>query len=158
MLIRKFIFCCSFAFLLAACGKEVGPPVIESIEPAFAPAEALVTIQGANLANIKEVKFSDQVINFNNAYNADNALLLRIATNVPLGEHIISLTTDGGTATTNFRVTLEPPEIFNFTPASAAVGEQVTIKGKNFYEPLTAWFFDSVQAEIVSLAPDSMVI
>ncbi len=158
MLIRKFIFFCLFALLFAACRKDVGPPVIESIEPAFGPAETLVTIQGVNLANIKEVKFSDQVVNFNNAYNAENALLLRIATNIPLGEHVITLTTDGGSVTTNFRITLEPPEIFSFTPASAAVGETITIKGKNFYEPLTAWFFDSVQAEIITAAPDSMII
>jgi len=158
MLIKKFIFCCSLALLLAACRKEVGPPVVDSIEPLFGPAETLVTIQGVNLANIKEVKFSDQVVNFNNAYNADNALLLRIPTNVPLGEHIVTLTTDGGAVTTNFRVTLEPPEIFSFSPASAAIGEKVTIKGKNFYEPLTAWFFDSVQAEIIAAQPDSMVI
>ena len=158
MLIKKFTFVCLLALLLAACGKEVGPPVIDSIEPLFGPAETLVTIEGVNLENIREVKFSEQVVNFNNAYNAENALLLRIPTNIPLAEHVVSLTTDGGTVTTNFRVTLDPPEIFSFSPASAAVGEKVTIKGKNFYEPLTAWFFDSVQAEIIMASPDSMVI
>ena len=158
MLIRKITFGCLLALLLAACGKEVGPPIIESIEPVFGPAETLVTIQGVNLANIKEVKFSEQVVNFNNAYNADNALLMRIPTNIPLGEHVVTLTTDGGVVSTDFRVTLEPPEIFSFAPASAAVGEKVTIKGKNFYEPLTAWFFDSVQAEILTATPDSMII
>ncbi len=158
MLIRKFTFFCLLAICFSSCDKEVGPPVIEIVDPVFGPAETLVTFQGVNLANITEVKFSDQVVNFNNAYNADNALLLRIPTNVPLGEHVVTITTDGGSVTTNFRVTLEAPEIFSFSPASAAVGERVTILGKNFYEPLTAWFFDSIQAEIITAVPDSMII
>ena len=157
MCLRTYLFFLSSLLLLTACRKDVGPPVINSIDPAFGAAETLVVFEGVNLTNIKELKFSDQVVNFNNAYNSDNALLFRIPMNIPLGEHIVTLTTDGGSATTNFRMTLEAPEIFSFSPASAAVGETVTLKGKNFYEPLTLWFFDSIQAEIIHLAPDSLV-
>jgi len=73
---------------IVSCGKEAGPPVIENISPVFGPAESLITIEGVNLANISEIKFSEQVINFNTAYNADHALLFRVPTNVPLGEHV----------------------------------------------------------------------
>lgn len=158
MSIKNCLFFLFGLLFIASCREEVGPPVIQSINPVFGPAETLVTFEGVNLGNIKELKFSDQVINFNNAYNADNALLLRIPMSLPLGEHVVTITTDGGSATTNFRVTLDPPEIFNFSPASAAVGEQVTIKGKNFFEPLSIWFFDSIPANIINFAPDSVVV
>jgi len=49
---------------IVSCGKEAGPPVIENISPVFGPAESLITIEGVNLANISEIKFSEQVINF----------------------------------------------------------------------------------------------
>lgn len=143
---------------IVACQKEVGQPAIESITPAFGPAESLITIEGVNLANIEEVRFSEQVINFNTAYNADNALLLRVPTNIPLGEHLVTITTGGGVVTTNFRVTLDPPEIFNFSPESAAPGEIVTVRGKNFFEPMTVWFFDSIEAALVTLTPDSLMV
>ena len=143
---------------IVSCGKEAGPPVIEIISPVFGPAESLITIEGVNLANISEIRFSDQVINFNTAYNADHALLFRVPTNVPLGEHVVTITTDGGTVTTDFRVTLDPPEIFNFSPESAAPGETVTVRGKNFFEPMTVWFFDSIEAELITLAPDSLMV
>ncbi len=140
-----------------SCEKETNPPVIESISPTFGPAETLVTFEGVNLGDLKELRFGDQVINFNTAYNSQNALLLRIPTNLTVGEYEVSYTTNGGTATTNFRVTLEPPEIFSFSPASASVGERVTVLGKNFFEPMQVWFFDSMEAEIVHLAPDSLI-
>ena len=141
-----------------ACRKEAGQPVIENISPVFGPAESLITIEGINLANIQEIRFSEQVINFNTAYNADQALLLRVPTNVPLGEHVVTITTDGGEVTTNFRVTLDPPEIFNFSPESAEPGEIVTVRGKNFFEPMTVWFFDSIEAELLTLTPDSLTV
>ncbi len=145
-------------FLWSACEKDVGAPVIENVDPVFGPSETLVTFEGMNLADITELSFSGQVINFNTAYNSDNALLLRIPTNVPLGEHEVAITTAGGTATTNFRVTLEPPEIFEVRPESASPGETVTILGKNFFDPVEVYFFDSVRAEIITQFPDSMEV
>lgn len=147
----------SVLLVMLSCTEDVPPPIIVEVNPAFGPAETLVVFEGMNLENIKEVAFSDQVVNFNTAYNAENALLLRIPTNVPLGEHVVSITTDGGTASANFRVTLDPPEIFSFSPESAAEGEEVIIKGKNFFEPLAVYFFDSIQANITTATPDSII-
>ncbi|MEM1120201.1 MAG: glycan-binding surface protein [Bacteroidota bacterium] len=159
MVARIHLLLFSLALLmLAACRKEAGQPVIDNIVPTFGPAESLITIEGVNLGNIETVKFSDQIVNFNTAYNAENALLMRVPTNVPLGEHVVTITTEGGSVTTNFRVTLDPPEIFNFLPESAAPGEVVTVRGKNFFEPMTVWFFDSIQAELLTLTPDSLMV
>ena len=146
------------ALACIACNPDPDPPLIESVEPAFGPAETLVTFEGANLANLKTITFSDQEVNFNTAYNSDVALLFRIPTNVPLGEHTVEFVTDGGVATTTFRVTLDPPAIFSINPEFASPGETVTIFGKNFFDPVEVFFFDSVRAEILTLAPDSIVV
>lgn len=143
---------------LASCRKDVGTPVITSVSPEFGPVETLVTIEGANLADIQQITFNDQIINFNTAYNADNALLMRIPTDVPLGDYVVTLRTEGGEVKTNFRVSEDVPEVFSFAPASAAVGEEVVIKGENFFEPLQVWFFDSIPANIVTFSADSIVV
>lgn len=140
-----------------ACTEEINEPISENISPLFGPAETLITIEGSHLGEIKQITFSDQSINFNTAYNADHAILFRVPTNIPLGEHVVTLFTEGGMASTNFRITLDPPEIFGFSKESASTGEQLVVRGKNFFEPLKLFFFDSIQAEIVDFAPDSIV-
>lgn len=154
---KIFLFLVVSSFFLA-CEKDVLPPEITSINHLFGPAELLVTIEGRNLANITEVAFSGQPVNFNTAFNSDIALLMRIPTNVPLGPHEVTLTTAGGTATTNFRVTLDPPSIFRVSPTAALPGDMVSIVGKNFYPPLEVFFFDSVAAEIILENEDSLVV
>lgn len=142
---------------ISACEKPERPGGLTA-DPVFGPAGTLVTFEGDNLDNIFEVRFSDQVVNFNTAYNSDNALLFRIPENLPLGDHIVSIETEGGTATTEFRVTLEAPEIFRFAPESADVGQEVTIYGENFFDPVEVYFFDSIQAEILTLTSDSVKV
>ncbi|MFK7926287.1 MAG: IPT/TIG domain-containing protein, partial [Bacteroidia bacterium] len=142
--------------VLSACIKDPGPPVIDVLEPVFGPAETLVVIEGQNLGDIQEITFSGQVVNFNNAYNADHALLMRIPSSVPLGEHEVIFRTPFGSVSSSFRVTLDPPEIFSVNPQPASPGEVITIYGENFFEPLEVYFFDSIQAEIVLNMPDSI--
>ena len=143
--------------LLFSCEKAPTPNLI-SADPVFGPPETLVTFEGENLANIISLKFSDQVVNFNTAYNSENALLFRIPTNVPLGEHVVTIETEGGEVMTNFRVTKKPPEIFSIFPESASVGEEVTLYGENFFEPVDIWFFDSIKADITMLTDDSLKV
>lgn len=144
--------------LLMSCQPTPLGPVIDSIEPVFGPEETLVTIEGANLAGVQSITFSGVPINFNNAYNADHALLFRIPSTVPLGDHEVIVTTEGGPVSTNFRVTNEPPEIFALAPESGGPGDIITIHGENFFEPVEVYFFDSIQAEVVLLAEDSLQV
>lgn len=154
----KHLFLLAFVGILLSNCEEVPSPELISLTPSFGPAGTLVTFEGVNMGNILEMKFSDQVINFNTAYNSDNALLFRIPENIPLGEHIVTLETEGGMVTTEFRVTLDPPEIFGFTPESADVGQTVKIYGENFFDPVSVYFFDSIQANVVSLSEDSIEV
>jgi len=144
------------AFL--GCKERQDPPVIISVTPDFAPVESLVTIEGENLEGIQEIYFSNQLINFNTAYNADHALLLRVPTNVPVADHVVEINTSGGSTTFNFRVTEDAPFIEEFLPVSGVVGDEITIYGKNFYEPLEVFFFDSIPAEIIFHSLDSVKV
>lgn len=150
------VLVCGLGFLLASCEENPFSPSIDSIDPVFGSAETLVTIEGSGLGGISEITFSGVPINFNNAYNADHALLFRIPSDVPLGEHEVVLTTEGGSVTTNFKVTFDAPEIFEVFPESAAPGDIISIRGENFFEPIEVYFFDSIQAQVVSITPDSI--
>lgn len=157
MKVRPILFILTLSYLFFSC-KDAPAPVLESVEPVFGPAETLVVFKGTNLSDLETLTFSGQEVNFNNAYNSDNALLFRVPTSIPLGDHEVVFTTAGGSVSTNFRVTLEAPEIFNITPEFASSGDVVTIKGKNFFDPVTVYFHDSIMAEIIYLAPDSMEV
>ncbi|MCI4671090.1 MAG: IPT/TIG domain-containing protein [Bacteroidia bacterium] len=143
---------------LWSCRSDSFQPTISSIEPEFGPEETLVTIQGEHLAEIQSITFSGVPINFNTAYNADHALLFRIPSTVPLGDHEVVLTTELGEVKTDFRVTREAPELFGLFPESGGPGDEITIRGKNFFEPLEVYFFDSVPANIVRFGEDSLVV
>lgn len=155
--IKYFILFATLS-LFFSCEKQQDAPMISMVEPTFGPAETLVTFEGANLENIQEITFSGQPVNFNTAYNSDIALLFRVPNNVPLGDHVVEFKTSGGTTTANFRVTLDPPAIFEIVPEFASPGDVVTIKGENFFDPIRVFFFDSIEAEIVTLFPDSMEV
>lgn len=145
------------AVFFSSCEKVPAPSLI-SIDPIFGPPETLVTFEGENMGGIISLKFSDQVVNFNTAYNSENALLFRIPSNIPLGDHVVTIETEGGELMTNFRVTKEPPEIFSISPESASIGEEITIYGEHFFDPVDLWFFDSIKAEITMLTEDSMKV
>ncbi len=157
MKFRHIFFLLIFSYLFFSC-KDAPAPIIESVDPVFGPAETLVVFEGSNLNDLETLSFSGQVVNFNTAYNSDNALLFRVPANIPLGDHEVVFTTAGGSVSTNFRVTLEAPEIFNVTPEFASSGDIVTITGKNFFDPVTVYFHDSIMADIIYLAPDSMEV
>ena len=148
--------------LLVGCDPDPDAPIIDSISPGFAPAETLVIIEGQHLAEIEQLRLDDQIINFNTAYNADNALLFRVPTNVDPREYTLSLTTAGGTASVPFRVALDAPQIFSLSRTRGPIGSEVTLRGENFFEPLEVFFpmgmEDSVQAEILTFSEDSLVV
>ena len=137
--------------------RKIGEPVLLSIDPQVGAEGTLVTVKGENLANVESITFSGKPINFNTAYNSDVAILFRITQEIPTGLHDVVITTPGGSIQTQFRVTLEAPQIFKVEPEFAAPGDTVKITGVNFFEPLQVFFFDSIQANIIRHEPDSIV-
>ncbi|WNJ19693.1 IPT/TIG domain-containing protein [Pontibacter sp. G13] len=154
----KYLLLGVMGLWVAACQSPKLGPELTVLEPDFGPAETLVTIEGQHLANIQSITFSGQSINFNSAYNADHALLFRIPTDVPLGPHEVVITTPNGEVKTDFRVTHEPPEVFEIFPESGAPGDVVTLRGAHFFSPVEVYFHDSVEAEILVETEDSLLV
>ena len=147
-----------------ACGEA--EPIVTSVVPEFAPADSLIIVQGEHLEGITEMRFDGQLVNFNTAYNADQALLFRVPRNVPPAQYTVTLETDGGTASFPFRVSEAAPQIIEILQDQAALGEVIKIYGANFFDPLEIYFsggldeemrpLDSVPGEIVSFTADTI--
>lgn len=148
---------------------EVDPPELLSLEPEMGPRETLVVMKGNNLAEIRELLFNGEPIAFNTAYNSDVALLFRIPKDISLGEKLVTVRTDGGSFETTFTVSEDPPVVPRFFPRSANEGDLVTLIGENFFEPplevtfktgefIDDMWTDSLQAEIVFAAEDSLIV
>ncbi|WP_198539665.1 IPT/TIG domain-containing protein, partial [Chloracidobacterium thermophilum] len=110
------------------------PPIITNFTPPSGPVGTVVSIFGANFANVTNVRFNGVNATFTVASTT------QITATVPAGATTgpITVTTTGGTATAtpNFIVTTgpTPPIISNFTPPSGPVGTIVTISGSGFVQ------------------------
>ena len=127
------------ALFLAGCEED--PPELISVDPEFGSELQLITVRGANLADITELLFNGQPINFNTAYNSDNALLFRIPEGTPLGMYTVTVRTAGGSFDFPFLVSEPPPTINSFFPRSGDPGDIVTIAGENFFDPPLEVYF-----------------
>ncbi|QUW01563.1 FG-GAP repeat protein [Chloracidobacterium sp. MS 40/45] len=128
------------------------PPIITNFTPPSGPVGTVVSIFGANFADVLNVRF--------NAVNATFTVVspTQITATVPAGATTgpITVTTTGGTATAtpNFIVTTNPapPVITNFTPPSGPVGTVVSIFGANFADVLNVRF-NGVNAMFTVVSP-----
>ncbi|MEO1256151.1 MAG: IPT/TIG domain-containing protein, partial [Bacteroidota bacterium] len=152
---------CGITLLFCSCEEDTSPPIITAVTPEFGAAEDLIIFEGMHLSGIKTLTFNGEVTNFNTAYNSDIALLFRIPTSMEIGDYEVVFTTDGGSTSVPFRVTLEAPQIFSFSESAGGIGDEITIYGKNFFDPLEVYFpteIDSISAELISRSSDSIKV
>ena len=95
---------------------------------------------------------------FNPSFGTDSVLLFRVPETAPLGENNILIESDTEQTSFPFRVTLEPPQVIDFSPKSANDGEVISIIGENFFEPLEVLFFDSIPGKILHSQEDSLSV
>ncbi len=139
--------------------RQIGEPVITSYEPEFGEEATLITVLGSNFEDLTAINFDEEVAaNFNPSFGTNDALLFRVPPDAPLGENMVEIITEHGKTSFPFRVTLQAPSIFDFYPKSANQGSEVTILGKNFFEPLEVLFFDSIAGNIKFAQADSIVV
>ena len=154
----KFLFVIGLCIVISGC-QETGPPSVDTFSPDFGPPETLITVEGSNYIDLISINFNDGVnADFNPSYGTETALLFRVPEDAPLGENLITITSESGETSFPFRVTLEAPQVSDFNPKSANEGEMVYILGENFYEPLTVLFHDSIAGNIIYNDPDSLVV
>ncbi|MBL7992295.1 MAG: IPT/TIG domain-containing protein, partial [Candidatus Kapabacteria bacterium] len=112
-----------FTFIPAA-------PVITGFTPASAPAGATITISGNNFFAASAVHFGG-IAGTSLVVVNDSTVTVRVAASGASG--VVTLTTPSGTATSASAFTFIPaPVISAFAPASASVGDTVSIAGTGF--------------------------
>jgi len=137
------------------------PPSITSFTPASGQVGTEVVITGSG--------FSEQAVDNTVIFGTVEAIVTAAAANqltvtVPQGavSDFISVTVNGLTATsgTSFIVTLPPPVIMSFTPASGPAGTTVTITGSNFSSdaPGNIVRFGTVQASVISATETQLIV
>jgi len=143
--ILKYLCLLSFGTLIfTSCNQSDAPDVI-SFSPESGPAETLITVEGSNFVDLEAIYFDELVhANFNPSFGKEDALLFRVPPDAVVGDNMINIISEHGMTSFPFKVTLDAPSVFNFNPKSANEGDQVSITGKNFFEPLEVLFFDSI--------------
>jgi hypothetical protein len=112
-----------FTFIPAA-------PVITGFTPASAPAGATITISGNNFFGASAVRFGG-ITGTSLVVVNDSTVTVRVAATGASG--VVTLTTPSGTGTSASAFTFIPaPVISAFAPATASVGDTVSIAGTGF--------------------------
>lgn len=134
-------------------------PSLASYSPEFGPVETLITVEGSDFVDLTAINFDENVAaDFNPSFGKEDVLLFRVPADAVIGDNLIRIVTEHGETTFPFRVTLEAPSVFDFSPKSANEGDHVWITGKNFFEPLEVLFFDSIPGNIIYSQADSLVV
>ena len=166
-LIKPLMLVFMFVSLLSSCSDEEendmvssGPPVIESVSRAEAGdltpitigyANNMYIIQGSGFASVEKIYFNDTDTYFNPALVTDNTIFVTIDQNTPYenASSILKVVTANGTVTYQFVVAPPAPQVTRgFQPVNANEGDQVTIYGNFFLDPIVT--FGSIEATIVS--------
>lgn len=134
-------------------GSGTGSPVIESVKPSgydedgtILPFEPVVigspksyyVIHGKGLLSTQKVYFNDFDTYFKPTFVTDTDIVILIDENTPFlnSSNELKVVTNSGTATYQFFVAPPPPTINGFNFINCAEGDQVTIKGKFFLNPV----------------------
>ncbi len=147
--------------LFSACSDDEssggGQPVIESVS--FAMNDSIVDkgyannmyiIKGKGFTGTQKIYFNDTDTYFNSTLVTDEVILVTIDEDTPYenAPNELKVVTPEGTATYTFVVAPPAPTLKSFQPVNAADGEQITIYGTFFLNPIVT--VGGVQAEVVS--------
>jgi hypothetical protein len=176
-IIKKTLMATIAAVGLWACDKDNGgvnsdaTPVIRYVRlTAAESADSLlvkgfmgnyVAIIGDNLAGVSEVWFNDrQALTLNPTLISEHAIIVQIPTEMydSVTDQIKLVTRKGKTCTHPF-VTMPPaPLPQTMSPEYARAGDEVIIKGKNFYgDEVQVFFPGGIEAQVLSHNPTQIV-
>lgn len=132
-------------------------PVIESVSLAENDslveqgyADNMYIIRGNNFTGTRKIYFNETDTYFNSTFVTDNVILVTIDRNTPYADTVdeLRVVTTGGEAVYSFIVAPPAPEVTSFNPVNAAEGEEFTIYGSYFLDPVV--MVGGVEAEVVS--------
>ncbi len=171
----KTLFCVAIVCLMqvlffASCSPDddndglpmiTGVRSIENPDSLFTEGERwqLIVIMGRNLNGAKEIYINDQMISFNPTYVTSTDIILSIPEKLKLvGEDPnlkpeIRIVTDHGVATYAFHVNSPAPYLISYTAdwlgqQPLAPGQEIRIKGENFYEVQSLYISETNPYEV----------
>jgi hypothetical protein len=120
----------------------------------------MIAIIGENLGSTNEVWFNDQKATLNATLITNTTIITRIPSEIPLDitNKLKLVFANGETLLHDFTVDISKPVISRMKSEYGEVGEEFTFYGDYFYEPLTVTFTGGVQAEIVSVDDQELVV
>lgn len=134
-----------------------GAPEIENVSLAqndslveYGFADNMYIIRGKGFITTQKIYFNETDTYFNSTLVTDDVILVTIDRDTPY-ENVtdeLKVVTKYGTATYHFPVAPPAPAVTSFNPVNAAEGEQFTIYGSYFLDPVVT--VGGVQAQIVS--------
>lgn len=136
------------------------PPVINNVSIASAGdlvpttvgyANNVYIIQGSGFSTLEKIYFNDVDTYFNPTMVTDTDIFVNIDQNTPYenASSELKVVTKGGTVIYPFVIAPPAPQLTRgFQPVNAAEGEQITIYGDFFLDPVVS--FGSTEATIVS--------
>jgi hypothetical protein len=125
-----FVFSGNFVFAESV-------PYMESLAPPTVEMGEIVTIEGENFGQGIYIEFLDKSLTLSPLSYTDNSLTFRVSSAIGLGQHTIQLGMKASDVKSNraiFMVVAPPepqPAISSISPATAKVGDIVTIYGSN---------------------------
>lgn len=159
---------------LSSCSTEdsnsspFAAPVINSVSKAkegdLTPtnvgyANNMYVIKGSGFTSLKKIYFNDTDTYFNPTLVTDTAIFVNIDQNTPYenASSELKIVTAGGTVTYPFVIAPPAPQMLRgFNPVNAADGDEITIYGNFFLDPVVT--FGSTQAEVVSNTLTEIVV
>jgi len=150
------------AVFTTACNKNVSvSPSPNKIDPGMGAGNAVITLTGSGLRNVKEINFDlgNVPVAFNPNFNTDNAVIFRVPPAANVGDqHIVFTTTTGYQFSVPFTV-LAVPTLISAFPAEWEAGGTVTITG-NYLQTASHVAFDASgdTATILSATATTLVL
>lgn len=141
-----------------------GKPSIENVSLAendslveYGYANNMYIVRGAGFTGTQKIYFNDVDTYFNPTFVTDGVILVTIDEDTPYenASNELKVVTPRGTAIYPFVVAPPAPTLKSFQPINAAEGEEITIYGKYFLDPVVT--IDGVEAEIVSSSINQIV-
>ena len=118
----------------------------------------VVCFMGDNLCSVRELYFNDLKAVLNTSFMTEHTLVAAVPSNLPgkRTDKVYMITKDKDTVTVDFKVMLPAPQIKSMSCEFQKPGEEVTVYGNYFTEPMSVVFEDGNGAEVTTFKSLSM--
>lgn len=120
----------------------------------------MIAIMGENLGGAKQMWFNDQQASLNPTFVTNTSILVNVPSQIPMviTNKLKIYFANGDSLLYDFEVQISKPVLKGMLCEYINTGDVATIQGNYFYEPITVTFAGGVQAEIISVADQTLQV